>query len=88
MALDDTVYKDPHTFNPARYLPQPEGDNEPYPTASFGFGRRVCPGQHLANSTLWISIASILASLNISKAIGENGEEITPEVATVCGLTK
>jgi len=35
MALDEDIYKDPHTFDPTRY-----GRGEPKPIAQFGFGRR------------------------------------------------
>jgi cytochrome P450 len=40
MTLDESVYADPFKFDPARYLPQPEGRGEPYPSGPFGFGRR------------------------------------------------
>ncbi|KAF7331139.1 hypothetical protein MSAN_02443500 [Mycena sanguinolenta] len=43
-----------------------------------GFGRRICPGRHMAVATLWIVVASILATFNIDKAIGEDGREIEP----------
>lgn len=36
LALDESVYKDPHKFWPDRYLPE---HGEPLPTG-FGFGRR------------------------------------------------
>ncbi|KAG5650725.1 hypothetical protein H0H81_011241, partial [Sphagnurus paluster] len=39
MTLDEKIYKRPHDFNPSRYLPQPEGNNEPTPSGPFGFGR-------------------------------------------------
>ncbi|KAG6909265.1 hypothetical protein DXG01_001327 [Tephrocybe rancida] len=81
MTWDEDVYSDVRTFNPSRYLAAPEGRGEPVPTVTWGFGRRVCPGRHLADATLWISIATILSTLNISKAIGKDGKEITPEEA-------
>jgi len=80
MTLDDSVYADPLKFNPDRYLPQPAGNKEPYPGVVFGWGRRICPGRHLADTSLWIAIASVLATLTITKVIGEDGKEITPEV--------
>ncbi|KAF5376707.1 hypothetical protein D9615_007824 [Tricholomella constricta] len=72
MTLDERVYPNPQSFNPSRYLPKPEGNNEPHPIGPFGFGRRICPGRHLADASLWIAIASILATFNISKTIGED----------------
>ncbi|KAG6852267.1 hypothetical protein H0H87_010423, partial [Tephrocybe sp. NHM501043] len=79
MTWDNANYKNPRTFDPSRYLPAPEGRGEPVPTTTWGFGRRVCPGRHLADGTLWISIATILSTLSITKAVGKDGKEITPE---------
>ena len=39
---------------------------------------RICPGRHMATSSLWITIASILSTLHISKAIGEDGKVVEP----------
>ncbi|KAI0933847.1 hypothetical protein AcV5_005883 [Taiwanofungus camphoratus] len=87
MALDTNTYKDPHSYCPERYLPPPTGRGEPFPSASFGFGRRICPGRFLADGSVWMAIVSILATLNISKAIDEDGREITPEVNFTSGLS-
>ena len=45
---------------------------------AFGFGRRVCPGRHMAYESLWITIASLIATFDVSKARDEQGNEITP----------
>ncbi|KAG5642591.1 hypothetical protein DXG03_002515 [Asterophora parasitica] len=89
MTLDEDVYANPRAFNPSRYLPKPEGNSEPHPNGPFGFGRRhvICPGRHLADASIWIAIASILAAVKISKAIDEDGKEITPEISISCGIT-
>ncbi|KAJ7270870.1 cytochrome P450, partial [Mycena rebaudengoi] len=39
------------------------------PEIAFGFGRHVCPGRHIAQSTLLVTIASLLTVFNINKAI-------------------
>ena len=39
---------------------------------------RICPGAHMARSMIWISIASILRTMTISKARDETGEVVTP----------
>ncbi|KAF9002188.1 cytochrome P450 [Cyathus striatus] len=84
---DESIYTDPDTFNPSRYLPKPEGNAEPYPIGHFGFGRRICPGQYFAESSLWIAVSSILATLNIRRSLDENGKEIVPKVELLTGLT-
>ncbi|KAG6834253.1 hypothetical protein H0H93_010864, partial [Arthromyces matolae] len=39
MTLDESVYTDPYTFDPTRFLPAPLGRGEPTTTALYGFGR-------------------------------------------------
>ncbi|KAJ7618778.1 cytochrome P450 [Roridomyces roridus] len=76
---DEKVYPDPFTFKPERFLLEAKPNpSVPDPQAAFGFGRRVCPGKHLASSTLWITIASVLAVFEITKKVGEDGAVIEP----------
>ncbi|KAG8743732.1 hypothetical protein FRC10_011514 [Ceratobasidium sp. 414] len=52
-------YESPFDFNPDRFLKSsPEPDPRKY---IYGFGRRVCPGSHIANNGVWIICAAILA---------------------------
>ncbi|KAI1202934.1 putative cytochrome P450 oxidoreductase OrdA-like protein [Nemania serpens] len=73
---DPAVYRNPSEFDPSRYLgPNPAPD----PTRHvFGYGRRLCPGQHLADSSAWLAIAQSLAVFNISTGLDESGREIDP----------
>ncbi|KAK1232583.1 hypothetical protein PQX77_004294 [Marasmius sp. AFHP31] len=76
---DEEMYPDPYAFKPERWIK--DGKINPAirdTTSGFGFGRRICPGRHLAMSTMYISAASILAAFNISKAVDENGALIEP----------
>ncbi|KAF9002170.1 cytochrome P450 [Cyathus striatus] len=84
---DESIYSDPDSFNPSRYLPKPEGNAEPYPMGYFGFGRRICPGKHLADASLWMVISLIFATLDISRALDDEGNEIIPKVELITGLT-
>jgi len=77
---DEEMYPDPSTFNPDRYLLNGKLNpavRDPR-TACFGFGRRICPGRHMAYSSVWITVASMLATMNITKAINTEGKVIEP----------
>jgi hypothetical protein len=68
------------TFKPERFLGLEGRDPEPDPhTLSFGFGRRICPGRVLADTSVYLTIAQSLAVFNISKAV-ENGKDIDPTI--------
>ncbi|KAB5591014.1 O-methylsterigmatocystin oxidoreductase [Ceratobasidium theobromae] len=75
MTRDESVYKDPNTFNPDRFL----DPSVPSPPA-FGFGRRICPGNHYAEASMFIMFASILAAFNIKPKVDPaTGREMIPE---------
>ncbi|KAJ7146914.1 cytochrome P450 [Mycena epipterygia] len=76
---DEDIYPDPNSFNPERFLR--DGKLNPDvkdPQAAFGFGRRICPARHMATSSVWITVASILAVFDITKAVGDDGQIIEP----------
>ncbi|KAF8174808.1 cytochrome P450 [Mycena galopus ATCC 62051] len=79
MSLDESIYSSPKTFFPERFLPTPTGKAEPPFLSTYGFGRRICSGQHLADQSMWIAIASILACCVISNAHDEDGNPIVPD---------
>ena len=88
MTHDDRIYTNPDEFDPDRFIPTSEGGRgEPYPQGQFGFGRRVCVGRHLAEASVWIVVACILATMHIEKVIDEDGHEITPDIELTNGLT-
>lgn len=86
MLHDPETYPDPFKFDPERHIATPEKPAQQNPrTICFGYGRRICPGMHLAESSLFSGIASTLAVLNISKVV-ENGVEITPVHESTSGI--
>jgi len=79
MLHDETEYPEPFAFAPERWI-LGDGEREPLNPAkiAFGFGRRICPGKHLAEDSIYITIATILATLNVQKAKDAHGQPITP----------
>ncbi|KAI0056348.1 cytochrome P450 [Artomyces pyxidatus] len=73
MLRDPAVYPDPERFDPERFLTKVDDatarrrDPRAY---VFGFGRRRCPGVHLVESSVWLMLASMLATLDIRKPAG------------------
>jgi hypothetical protein len=53
---------------------------------SFGFGRRVCPGRLVAETSVFLMIAHTLAVFDIKKPIGDNGKEFEPTVEFTPGI--
>jgi len=78
MSRDQARYPDPDKFIPERFLDK-EGkltDDDPAQYI-FGFGRRVCPGRHTADASLWCGIATLLATVDFNLAKDADGKDIT-----------
>ncbi|EDR06873.1 uncharacterized protein LACBIDRAFT_236174 [Laccaria bicolor S238N-H82] len=89
MLHDDNEYVEPEKFNPNRFLDK-DGQLDPNvldpARMVFGFGRRICPGSHIAQSTLWLVAASMLATFDITKGLDESGKEVEPGLEYTSGL--
>ncbi|OBZ72885.1 O-methylsterigmatocystin oxidoreductase [Grifola frondosa] len=84
-AHDPTAYPEPGTFNPDRFLKDGRLDpsvRDPR-TLIFGFGRRICPGRHLADASLFINIATALHVFNVGFP---GGKSITINTEMTSGL--
>lgn len=81
---DPAVYPNPFVFDPSRFLgPNPAPDPADH---VFGYGRRICPGQYLADVSLWLTVAYSLAVFDITKGLDENGREIEPTIQFSPGI--
>ena len=65
------MYPEPDSFKPERFI-NPNGSfrEDPVVASIFGFEKRICPGRHLADATLFIVVASLLSVFIIEKGKG------------------
>ncbi|KAF9459105.1 cytochrome P450 [Collybia nuda] len=88
MLHDETIYPEPFRFNPDRFMK--DGKINPAirdpAHAAFGFGRRICPARYMATSAIWIAVALMVATFDITKAVDEDGNVIEPKNETRTGL--
>jgi len=85
---DPETYKDPFVYNPDRFLKDGEIDptvRDPK-VATFGYGRRICPGRFLAENSLFILLCHILIVYDIWPALGDDGKEIEIKPEMTDGL--
>jgi len=76
-------FPDPDRFNPSRYLKE-NSASRPFPNErgymTFGWGRRVCSGQGLAEQGTFMTISRLLWAFNIRKARDSAGKEIPVDI--------
>ena len=79
---DPRLYPDPEAFKPERFLNE-DGTvrDDPAISLAFGVGKRICPGRHFVDATLFIVASSVLSVFDVTKAKDVDGHEIPVEVA-------
>jgi len=89
MNRDPDVYSQPDDFLPERFLDDSTG---PFTSLNsinaYGFGRRVCVGKYMADNTVWLTIASVLATLNLGKPKDMDGNDIDIPEEYTNGFTR
>ncbi|KAI0794561.1 cytochrome P450 [Fomes fomentarius] len=73
---DPNTYPNPAAFSPERFIgPGKQFDPRKY---LFGYGRRICPGIHLADASMWLACVSILAVFDIVPPTTKDGKPVIP----------
>ncbi|THH23143.1 hypothetical protein EUX98_g8040 [Antrodiella citrinella] len=90
IAHDTAQYSDPDEFIPERFenLDKETSDRLDPKNYVFGFGRRLCPARNFADANVFLVLATMVATLDISGAIDEQGREIIPEHAYKAGFVQ
>jgi hypothetical protein len=85
---DPATYPEPDKFKPERFL-NADGSlrDDPTLTSGFGFGKRICPGRHFVDATLFIFIASLLSAFNIEKG-KDGGDKLSDYISHSPGITR
>ncbi|KAI0323796.1 cytochrome P450 [Cubamyces sp. BRFM 1775] len=85
---DPELYPNPDAFIPQRFLKDGKLNQDVFDPASiaFGAGRRICPGRHFADDSLFINIASMLHVFNITPAADEQGFSMPVKHEVTTGL--
>ncbi|KAF8258555.1 cytochrome P450 [Lactarius quietus] len=71
---DPSIYPEPDVFKPERFL-NSDGSlrDDPLLLSAFGYGKRICPGRHFVDATLFIYVASLLSVFSIEEV--QDGQE-------------
>ncbi|KAF9890487.1 hypothetical protein FE257_005892 [Aspergillus nanangensis] len=73
MSLDEQHFENPFEFRPERWI---RNSDDNCFTNFFGFGRRVCPGRHIARNSLFTLISRILWAYNVRPPVGVDGKPV------------
>ncbi|KAL1885839.1 hypothetical protein Plec18167_001335 [Paecilomyces lecythidis] len=85
--MDPNRYPSPRSFDPERY----KDDHQSFADAAanpdpmkrdaftFGAGRRICQGMHVAERSMFLGMSRILWGFNIMPTLDEKGQPILPD---------
>jgi len=80
---NEREFPEPDRFKPSRFL-KDDPDSRPFPGErgyhTFGWGRRVCSGQALAEQGTWVTIARLLWAFNIQKKRRPDGSVVEVDI--------
>jgi len=76
---DSEMFPNPHSFLPERFITTTNPRLQTF-DLPFGWGRRVCPGMHLASNSLFINIARILWGYDVLPVKDAQGKDVLPDV--------
>ncbi|KAH7110166.1 cytochrome P450 [Dactylonectria macrodidyma] len=87
--MDSEVYPEPESFQPERFLGHPlkagdyVGISDPYKRDhwTYGTGRRICSGMHVAENSLHIVFARILWAFKILPPVDDNGVNLPVDLS-------
>jgi hypothetical protein len=85
--MDPTRAPEPRKFNPDRHVDDhlslydsaSQSDGTKRDQYTFGAGRRICPGMHVAERSLFLGIARILWAFDILPKMGKDGKPVLPD---------
>jgi len=84
---DEHIYSRPMVFDPERFVATEKKSAEMDPhLILFGYGRRSCPGVHLADASMFMYIAMTLAVFDITSAVDDFGRVIETKAEFTSGL--
>ncbi|KAG1736225.1 cytochrome P450 [Suillus lakei] len=66
ISRDPDIYPEPYAFKPQRWIDDKGGLRDDLTFVTFGFGRRACPGQHVANRSVFITVLLILWAFKLT----------------------
>ncbi|OTB02535.1 hypothetical protein M426DRAFT_62206 [Hypoxylon sp. CI-4A] len=88
---DDARYPNARQFDPDRFKDDKQNfyDSAVNPDVSkrdqfaFGAGRRICPGIHVADRSLFLGISRLLWAFDFKRPLDSNGKEIVPDPSKI-----